>query len=229
MVTEPTFVAHLTMGSSSSTTTAIPSAFSIPIVEKLTKTNYLIWHLQILSAVRAAQLEDLLFGAEKMPHKTISVKSGDTTVTHLCVLGQYTPCIGHHQESVSTMAEFYSKMKHYADETTAYGQPLSDEEFIAYVLTRLDEEFYNPLMSSIITRVEPISPSELYSQMLSYEQRVDKQSGGSYSSTNAATWLRWTLESWWPCRPLRWPWLRFRSWHWARHVWSIPWRFLQQQ
>lgn len=43
----------------------------------------------------------------------------------------------------STMTEFYSKMKSYADEMTVSGQPLGDEEFVAYVLTGLDEEIYN--------------------------------------------------------------------------------------
>jgi hypothetical protein len=91
----------------------------------------------------------------------------------------------------STMAEFYSKMKSYADEMAASGHCLGDEEFVAYVLTGLNEEIYNSLMSSIVTRVEPISRSELYSQMLSYELRLDKQSGGgggfSSASTNAVS------------------------------------------
>jgi hypothetical protein len=44
-------------------------------------------------------------------------------------------------------------------------------------------------VSSIVTRVESIALPELYSQMLSYELRVNKQSGGGYSfqfSANAA-------------------------------------------
>jgi hypothetical protein len=66
-------------------------------------------------------------------------------------------------------------------------------------LTGLDEEHYNPFMSSIVTRVEPISTSELYSQMLSYELRLEKQSAGSYnthSSANAVTRGRGTS---WSC------------------------------
>jgi hypothetical protein len=92
------------------------------------------------------------------------------------------------RKAASTMAEFYSKMKSYADEMASSGQRLGDEEFVAYVLTGLDEEIYNSLVSSIVTRVEPISPSELFAQMLSYEQRLDKQSGGNSfaSSANAA-------------------------------------------
>jgi hypothetical protein len=61
-----------------STTSPIPS-FSIPITQKLSKTNFLVWRLQILPLIRAAQLEDIFTGAEKMPAKLISVKTGDTT------------------------------------------------------------------------------------------------------------------------------------------------------
>jgi hypothetical protein len=85
------------------------------------------------------------------------------------------------------MAEYYSKMKSYTDEVAAFGQPLDDDEFVAYVLKWLDEEFYNPLVPSIVARAESISPSELCSQMLSYELRIDKQNVGSYSSANSAS------------------------------------------
>jgi hypothetical protein len=43
------------------------------------------------------------------------------------------------------------------------GHRLGDEEFVAYVINVLHEEIYNSLISSIVTRVELISPSELYS------------------------------------------------------------------
>jgi hypothetical protein len=39
------------------------------------------------------------------------------------------------KKDATMMAEFYSKMKNIADEMAAAGQPLGDEEFVAYVLT----------------------------------------------------------------------------------------------
>jgi hypothetical protein len=78
------------------------------------------------------------------------------------------------KKGTSTMAEYFAKMKNYVDEMSTSRQPLEDEEFAAYVLIGLNEELYSTLVSSIVTQVEPISPSELYSQMLSYEHRVDK-------------------------------------------------------
>jgi hypothetical protein len=90
------------------------------------------------------------------------------------------------RKGASTMTEFYSKMKSYADEMTASGQTLGDEEFVAYVLTGLDEEIYNSFVSSIVTRVKPISPAELYSQMLAFELRLMKQAANtSYTSSSA--------------------------------------------
>jgi hypothetical protein len=93
------------------------------------------------------------------------------------------------RKSSSTMAEYYSKMKSFADEMVVAGHRLGDEESIAYVLSGLDEEIHNSLVSSIVTRNKPISPAELYSQMLSYELRLEKQSVGAgfFSSANAAT------------------------------------------
>jgi hypothetical protein len=82
------------------------------------------------------------------------------------------------KKRTSKMAEYFSKMKSFADELIASSHTLGDDEFTAYVLTGLDEEFYNPLVSSIVT--------ELYSQMLNYEVQVDKQSGSNYSSSNSA-------------------------------------------
>jgi hypothetical protein len=79
MVAEP----HLyttSMVSDSSVTNTIPSSFSVPISEKLTKANYRLWRAQIMPPIRAAQLVDLLTNAEPMLAKTISVKSGDSTI-----------------------------------------------------------------------------------------------------------------------------------------------------
>jgi hypothetical protein len=78
------------------------------------------------------------------------------------------------------IAMYYMKMKTYADEMVSSGQPLGDEERITYILIRMYEECYNPLVSSIVAREEPISPPKLYSQMLSYEHCVDSQSGSSF-------------------------------------------------
>jgi uncharacterized membrane protein YgcG len=90
------------------------------------------------------------------------------------------------KKGATSMAEYYTKMKNLADDMAASGQSLGDENFVAYVLTSLDEELYNSLVSSIVTRVKPISSFELFSQMLSYELCLEKQAGGGYSSHSFA-------------------------------------------
>ncbi|KAF0904992.1 hypothetical protein E2562_039333 [Oryza meyeriana var. granulata] len=58
---------------SSSSAPAIPASLSIPVSEKLTRENYLLWRAQVLPAIRAAQLEGFLDGSESEPPKTLTV------------------------------------------------------------------------------------------------------------------------------------------------------------
>jgi hypothetical protein len=70
-----------------------------------------------------------------------------------------------HQLSIS---DYYAKMCHYIDDLAASGNPLRDDELVAYLLAGLDEGF-NPVFTTIVAQVDPISPSELYAQLLSFE------------------------------------------------------------
>jgi hypothetical protein len=58
----------------------------------------------------------------------------------------------------------------------------------SYILAGLNEDF-DPMVSAIVARVEPITPAELYSHMLSHELRQDCHTtdghSRSYSSANA--------------------------------------------
>jgi hypothetical protein len=47
-------------------------------------------------------------------------------------------------------------MKSLADEMASAGRKLEDKEIISYILTGLELEF-NPIVSAITTRVEPIT------------------------------------------------------------------------
>jgi hypothetical protein len=229
------------MASSSSNPTTIPSSFAIPVTEKLSKTNYLLWRAQVMPAIKAAHLEDLLLSIEKMSTKTTTTKDGESVVEknnpeYLNSVTRDQALLGYLFSSLtcdvlqgvtmltmlvavwsalqemyashtragsinthialamtckgaSTMADCFNKMKRHANEMAATCQSLGDKEFVAYVLTGLDEEIYNSFVSSILTRVEPITPSELYSQMLSFELRLEKPTGGAggYSSMNVTT------------------------------------------
>jgi hypothetical protein len=67
--------------------------------------------------------------------------------------------------------DYFNKMKALDDEMAAVGRPLDDEELIEYIITRLDED-NTPLVSVICARAKPISLSEFYSQLLSFETHV---------------------------------------------------------
>jgi hypothetical protein len=64
----------------SSTTTTIPSILAVPISEKLTKSNYPLWSAQVLPAIHAAQLYDLLTGDEVSPVKKLSTEIDGKTI-----------------------------------------------------------------------------------------------------------------------------------------------------
>jgi hypothetical protein len=90
------------------------------------------------------------------------------------------------RKGTSTVIEYFDKMKALGDEMTASGRPLDEEELIEYIITGLDNE-YTPLVSALCTRKEPISVSELYSQMLNFETRIGLfQEGNQHRSVNAA-------------------------------------------
>jgi hypothetical protein len=69
------------------------------------------------------------------------------------------------QKGSSTIAEYFSKMKSLVDDMSLAGKKLDDEELCSYILAGLDAE-YNSLVSSIAARIEPITISDPYSQIL---------------------------------------------------------------
>lgn len=85
-----------------------------------------------------------------------------------------------------TVPEYIGKMRSLADEMAAAGKPLDDEDLVSYIVAGLDIE-YNPVVSAVLARVEPITFTDLYTQLLSFEQRMDLWQGSNSSSANAAS------------------------------------------
>ncbi|WVZ98592.1 hypothetical protein U9M48_044014 [Paspalum notatum var. saurae] len=89
-------------------------------------------------------------------------------------------------------AVYYAKMKAIGDELATAGRPVGDEEVLSFILFGLDYD-YNPIVSSVLSHIEPITLSELYSQILAYKTLMQmfqdqNSSGGQFqSSANAAT------------------------------------------
>jgi hypothetical protein len=98
-------------------------------------------------------------------------------------LALFTACKG----SI-TVAEYVGRMRSLGDEMAAAGRTLDDDELVEYILTGLNEE-YDSLVSSVLARADPISVGKLYSQMLTFEKRIDLRNKHnlSGSSANAAS------------------------------------------
>ncbi|WVZ92939.1 LOW QUALITY PROTEIN: hypothetical protein U9M48_038969 [Paspalum notatum var. saurae] len=80
-----------------------------------------------------------------------------------------------------------TKMRSLGDEMASSGKPLEDDELISYILTGLDHD-YNPIVSALVARTDPLTVREVYSQLLSFEQRLElQQADDSYSMANAAS------------------------------------------
>jgi hypothetical protein len=90
------------------------------------------------------------------------------------------------QKGSSTVTEYVAKMRTLGDEMAAAGRPLEDEELVEYILTGLDDE-YDSVVSSIPARSKPVSVSELYSQLLAFETRLDLRSNHNNSSGSSAS------------------------------------------
>lgn len=87
------------------------------------------------------------------------------------------------KKGTMSITDYFAKMRGYADEMAASGKPLDNEELVAHVCNGLDSE-YNPVVSALVTRVESISITELYAQLVSFETRLDLQQDGSGSSSS---------------------------------------------
>ena len=74
--------------------------------------------------------------------------------------------------SSQSIAAYFSKMHALGDELAAAGKPLEDEELVSFIIAGLDAD-YNPLVSSIMTRTEPMSLSDLYAQIMCYDMRLE--------------------------------------------------------
>jgi hypothetical protein len=85
----------------------------------------------------------------------------------------------------STISEYFAKMKSLADEMTSAGKKIEEEELVSYILTGLDEPF-DPVVGAVAARVEPITVNELFTQLVSHEQRLDLRGNNNQSSANLA-------------------------------------------
>jgi hypothetical protein len=116
------------------------------------------------------------------------------------------------------MSVYFAKMKEYIDQMAAAGKKLDDDDVVSYILTGLDVE-YNGVVENV-DRVDPISISDLFAQLLAREARVEGQHqagmsanvatrgggnfrgrGGGHDGGRGSSWRFW-------------PWVWSWPWHW---------------
>ena len=76
------------------------------------------------------------------------------------------------KKSGSLISNYFQKFKGLADTLAAAGQPLNDFEIVSYLLAGLGPE-YDPFVTSVTTRVDPLSIDELYDHLLAHENRLE--------------------------------------------------------
>lgn len=82
-------------------------------------------------------------------------------------------------------AEYFDKMKGFADTMASIGHPLSDEEILGYMLAGLGP-VYEPLVATITARDDPVSLNAFYAHLLSAELRLEQHiATGELYSANA--------------------------------------------
>ncbi|KAJ0963639.1 hypothetical protein J5N97_028761 [Dioscorea zingiberensis] len=89
------------------------------------------------------------------------------------------------QKKELSVLDYFNKMKGLADTLVAIGQPLRDEEVITYILTGLDSDF-DPFVTSITTRTDPMSLNDLYVHLLSYEMCMELKNSAFQMSGSSA-------------------------------------------
>lgn len=88
------------------------------------------------------------------------------------------------QKGAASITEYFTKMRSLGDEMAAAGKPLDDEEMTAYILNGLDID-YESIVSAVLNRENPISLTDIYSQLLSFESRVELKGASGYSANVA--------------------------------------------
>jgi hypothetical protein len=75
-----------------------------------------------------------------------------------------------HKKDLS-ISEYVTKMKSLVDNMASAGQKLDDNGLATYILFGLEAE-WNPLVSSMTTRNDPVALNDLYTHLLSFETRI---------------------------------------------------------
>jgi hypothetical protein len=78
------------------------------------------------------------------------------------------------KKGTNSITEYFQTIKTLSDTLAAAGQPLNDFESVSFLLKGLGSE-YDPFVTSVTTRVDPLSVDELYGHLFAHEMRLEQQ------------------------------------------------------
>ncbi|KAK1652166.1 hypothetical protein QYE76_069971 [Lolium multiflorum] len=179
------------------------------VTEKLGGDNFPLWKAQVMPPLRERQLVGFLDGRAKKPPQTIDVevdleKGGTETrvvpnpayaawvAQDQQVLGfllssltrgvmQIRMQLASAQKGEKRVSEYFARMRSLGDAMVSAGKKMDEDDLTAYILAGLDAD-WNPLVTSMTTRADPVPLSELYAHLLNFETRLDIQNGGAQGS-----------------------------------------------
>ena len=76
------------------------------------------------------------------------------------------------KKGASSIVDYFQKAQTLAHTLAAIDEPLKESEVVSYILASLSID-YDPLVTSITTRIDPISLEDLYGHLLTHEQRIE--------------------------------------------------------
>lgn len=86
-----------------------------------------------------------------------------------------------HKKGFQSIPDYYYKAKLLHDNLTAIGKLLSNSKFITFLLAGLGSDFES-VITSITTRVDPLTPTQVYGYLLNHEARLYHQTTNLISS-----------------------------------------------
>jgi hypothetical protein len=141
-----------------------------------TDPDTLWWHRQdqlILSMLMSSISDDMLpqaLGCKTAQELWNTLDSTFTSESQARVLNLRLQLTTAKKGNLSVF-DYFHKIKRIVATLAAAGHPVSDFEFTAYLLGGLGPE-YDPFMTSVTTRVEPLAMDTLFGHLLAHESRI---------------------------------------------------------
>jgi hypothetical protein len=162
-----------------------------PNVEKplVTSTSHMLSRYISLSVINSSLSEDVLstvVGAASARDAWTTLEKSYASRSKARIM-QIRMQLSTIQKKDLCIAEYFRKVKRLVDTLAAIGKRLEDEELITYMLRGLGPN-YDPLITSITTRTDSYTVSDVYAHMLNFEMRqeLNNLALGHMSSANAA-------------------------------------------